>query len=325
MQQILHGLPRYQDDRLLVGVETSDDAGVFDFDGENCLVQSTDIITPVVDDPFIFGEIATNNALSDIFAMGGTPLTAMTLMISSDQMPNELIREVLAGAFHRLKEEKCTLVGGHTMDDSTLKLGVAATGIVKKDKIYKNCTAQEGDVIILTKPLGLGTITTAFKQDKIAEGIIDEAIHYMRQSNRIAMTAAQKVCDIHACTDITGFGLTGHLYEMAAGSQKQIEIDFASVPMIKGSRELAQQNVFPGGARRNRTYSSQYTDMSQLAESIHEQERLLVFDPQTAGGLAIAVNEQQAPAALQSIREAGVVDAEIIATVKAGEAKIVYR
>ncbi len=273
-----------------MGTDTSDDAGVYRLSDDSALVQTIDVITPIVDDPADFGYIAAVNALSDIYAMGGTPLTAMTfLAFEQCDLPLEAASLILNGALQALDENRCTVVGGHTVEDPEIKFGLAVTGTVHPDKVITNSGAGHGDLIYLTKPLGTGIASTALKGELIPPPLEKEYAAWMKRSNGPA-AAAMVETGVSAATDVTGFGLLGHLWEMCAGSGLGAVLDMGSIPAMAGIEEMVNSGMVPAGAYRNRDH---------LAEKINagtwSEDRLWpLFDPQTSGGLLIAVPPEKA-------------------------------
>jgi selenide,water dikinase len=279
-------LPRASDPDLLVGPETSDDAGVYRLRDDCALVETVDIVTPLVDDPFTFGQIAAANSLSDIYAMGGTPLTAMNLaFFPSCALPGEILSEIIEGGHSKIREAGACLVGGHTVEDEELKYGLTVTGIIDPKKVIRNSTARPGDLLILTKPLGTGIISTAIKADMAADEVVREACGWMTQLNKEASALMLKG-NPSACTDVTGFGLIGHSVEMARGARVTIRLRFASVPLMAGVRDFINDGLVPAGCYRNRDYYSQFLD---TGSDIISDEILPFFDPQTSGGLLISL------------------------------------
>jgi len=278
------------DDQLLVGTDTSDDAGVYRLSGDSALVQTIDVITPIVDDPTDFGYIAAINALSDVYAMGGTPLTAMTfLAFEQCDLPIEAASLIIKGALEALGENRCTVVGGHTVEDPEIKFGLAVTGTVHPDKVITNSGARDGDLIYLTKPLGTGIASTALKGEMILPSLDEEFVGWMKKSNGPA-AAAMINTGVSAATDVTGFGLLGHLWEMCAGSGLGAVLDMDSIPTMTGIEEMVDSGMVPAGAYRNRDH---------LAEKVNagtrpEDSLWPLFDPQTSGGLLIAVSPEMA-------------------------------
>jgi selenide,water dikinase len=278
------------DERLLVGTDTSDDAGVYRLDEDTALVQTIDVITPIVDDPTDFGYIAAINALSDIFAMGGTPLTAMTfLAFEQCDLPIKAASLILQGALEALDENRCTVVGGHTVEDPEIKFGLAVTGTIHPDRVITNSGASEGDLIYITKPLGTGIASTALKGELIPPQLGEEFVDWMKRSNGPAASAMVET-GVLAATDVTGFGLLGHLWEMCAGSGLGAVLDMDSIPTMTGIEEMVDSGMVPAGAYRNRDHlKGKITSGSSSAERLWP-----LFDPQTSGGLLIALSPDMA-------------------------------
>lgn len=290
------GLPRPAHPDLLVGPETSDDAGVFRIAANQALVQTIDVITPIFDDPFEFGQIAATNALSDVFAMGGRPVTALNyLACPTPDLPAAAAREILRGSASKVAEAGAVVLGGHTVEDKDLKFGLSVTGLVDPERVLTNAAARPGDVLVLTKPLGTGIISTAFRKDRIGPGhpAYDEALRSMRTLNG---AAAQAAIDegARSMTDVTGFGLVGHAMEMAEASGVAMEIDAASVPLLPDIRELLGFGCQTGGGVRNASYYG-------ARAKVPEDWAPIVCDPQTSGGLLIAIAEDRADALLRRI------------------------
>jgi selenide,water dikinase len=288
-------------DDLLVGIGSADDAGVYRISDELALVQTVDFFTPIVDEAFDWGRIAAANALSDVYAMGGTPLTALQLVgWPRDRLPFELLGDVLEGGAAVLEEARCTLVGGHSIDDAEPKYGLAVTGIVNPQDVITNAAAHPGDVLVLTKAIGTGLITTGIKRGIVGDDVRDRAVESMARLNAGAAQAARRI-GVRAATDVTGFGLLGHLGEMLRSSEVSAEIDFAAVPLLPGARQLAFDNVVPGGTERNLTAVERFTRFKDMGRP----ERLLLADAQTNGGLLVAVESALANALLQALDDEG--------------------
>jgi selenide,water dikinase len=286
-----------------VGPETSDDAGVYRLRDDCALVETTDIITPLVDDPFTFGQVAAANALSDVYAMGGKPLTAMNLVFfPSCALSGEILSEILAGGLSKIHEAGACLVGGHSVEDEELKYGLTVTGIIDPKKIVRNSTARPGDVLVLTKPLGFGIISTAVKADMVSDETVRDACGWMTQLNRDA-AALMMQDNPSACTDVTGFGLIGHSVEMARGAHVTIRLRLASVPVISGVAELVRDGLVPAGCYRNRDFYSQFLE---TAADIAPDEILPLFDPQTSGGLLISLPVRSADDFLLRAEDSGI-------------------
>ena len=299
------------DPDLLVGFNKSDDAGVYRISPQLALVQTVDFFTPVVDDPFLYGQIAAANSLSDIYAMGGKPLTVLNIACFSCSLEPAVLARILKGGTQKIKEAGAVLVGGHTITDKEIKYGLSVTGTVDPQKVVTNSGAKPGDVLILTKPVGSGIITTSFKFDLIGEEELQEAALVMSTLNRAASEAMQKI-GVHACTDITGFGLLGHSYEMAAGSEVDLKIDSSKVPLMKKVIELIEKDSIPGGAYSNMQYFGQWVDFN---DSVAKANRIALFDPQTSGGLLISVPAEKAGDLLKELQENSVELAGIIGEV----------
>lgn len=293
---------------LLVGMESSDDAGVYRINENTAIIQSLDFFTPIVDSPYDFGRIAAANALSDIYAMGGQPVTAMNIVcFPADDLPETVLKQTLEGGLAKINESGALLVGGHSVDDAEFKYGLSVTGIVHPEKILTNCGAKTGDILILTKPLGLGVLATAVKGGIADEAALEKMVETSAQLNR---KAAEICCRFSptACTDITGFGLAGHIFEMARAGKKQISLDAKSVPVIPKALEYGAMGMFPAGAYTNKNH---FSDEVQIDGSLDDILADLMFDPQTSGGLAVALDPGQVEECLSVMRNAGI-DAAII-------------
>lgn len=280
------------DKRLLVGYDKSDDASVYAVSDELALVQTVDFFPPIVDDPFLFGQIAAANALSDVYAMGAEPKLAMNVMCIAPQMGQDAVKAVLEGGYSKAYEANVLITGGHTIEDKEPKYGLAVTGFVHPDKLLRNSSAQEGDVLILTKPLGVGILMTAAQGDFVEDGLLKKLYAQMAFLNKTARDTMLQY-DIHGCTDVTGFGLLGHACEMARGSQKTIYFDVSSIPYYQEAYHMAAMGLVPAGAYRNRDFVGKDVVMNQaVAEPLLD----ILYDPQTSGGLLIAVAEKDAAA-----------------------------
>lgn len=308
----LAGLSRPADENLLVGIETADDAGVYKLTSDLALVQTVDFITPIVDDPYLFGQIAAANSISDIYAMGGRPLTVMNILcFPVYKLDSKALDLILEGGQDKAMEAGAVLVGGHTVDDDQLKYGMSVTGIVHPEKVLRNSTAKLGDKLILTKPLGTGIISTAIKKRKASLQAEEEICRSMTQLNKIAAEEMQNFT-VHACTDITGFGLIGHGWEMAKGSGLGLKIRASQVPIFEEALPLAKKGILTRGDRTNREYvQGNYT----IDESISKEVVHVLFDPQTSGGLLISISPDQADALLKKLWERGITAARIIGEV----------
>jgi selenide, water dikinase len=284
---VLSAIPIQTDDRVLVDFRTSDDAGVYRWEGGPALVQTVDFFTPIVDDPYVYGEIAAANALSDVYAMGGRPLTALAIAaLPKEGLEHDTIRAIFQGGFDKLREAGVSLLGGHTVQDPEIKFGYAVTGAIDPDRVLVNSGAIAGDVLFLTKPIGTGVMATALKFDRVDSAAADAAIRSMRTLNRAASEALQRLPKgaVHACTDVTGFGLAGHGSEMAAGSGVTFTIEAGSVPIFAGAKALASQNRSGGMASNEEHFAAGV----RIAAGVPVDLVSLLFDPQTSGGLMIA-------------------------------------
>jgi selenide,water dikinase len=288
-------------DDLIVGIGGSDDAGVYRISDDIALVQTIDFFTPIVDEAYDWGRIAASNALSDVYAMGGAPLTALQLVgWPRDRLPFDLLAEVLEGGAAVLEEARCTLVGGHSIDDNEPKYGMAVTGVLHPDDIIANDGAQPGDALVLTKPIGTGLVATAIKRGIADAAVRDAAVETMARLNAAAARAMRRV-GVSAATDVTGFGLLGHLGEMLRAGGVSAEIEAAAVPLLPGAHQFAVDNVVPGGTLRNLEAASRFTRFGDL----DQPTRLLLADAQTSGGLLLAVAVPLAGALLQALEEEG--------------------
>jgi selenide,water dikinase len=306
-------LPLISHPNLLVGIEQTDDAGVYKVSDDLALVQTVDFFTPIVDDPYAFGQIAAANALSDIYAMGAIPITAMNLVAFPIQsMGIEILRDILRGGLDTMREAEVVLVGGHSIEDDELKYGLAVTGLVHPNAFLTNTGAQVGDRIILTKPLGTGIINTAQKGGLASPESVQRATEVMAALNRTAAEAVRGF-RVHACTDVTGFGLLGHLSEMLGGEiGTKVFVD--AVPILPGTEEYASMGLVPGGTSRNKEfYGPKVLGGEGLSPSLLD----ILYDAQTSGGLLIAVAEEDVAGALRHLQERGVKDACVIAEVVA--------
>jgi selenide,water dikinase len=295
-------------------VPAGDDGGVFLLSEDIAIVETVDVITPVVNDPFLFGVIASTNSLSDIYAMGGVPKTSLCIMgFSSCDTEVEIVREILKGALDVFNKESVVLIGGHTFEDKELKVGFSITGIIDKNHILRTEGARPGDLIVLTKPIGTGILTTALKGRKIKDEDLDEAIKWMRLSNKKASEAALKA-GATACTDVTGFGLLGHALNMVKAGGIKITIEADKVPLMDGVIELTEKGMVPEGAYNNLKYLE---GKVFFAENIPESKRLILSDPQTSGGLLIALREEKIEVLLENN-----VYFTVIGSVKEGDGRI---
>jgi selenide, water dikinase len=305
-------LPVHRDDRVLIDYRTSDDAGVYKLDDERALVQTVDFFTPIVDDPFVYGRIAAANALSDVYAMGGRPLTALAIATYPTDADPAVLGRIFSGGISVLREAGVSLLGGHTVQDQEIKFGYAVTGEVHPSRFWANGGAIPGDVLFLTKPIGTGIIATALKFDRAPASAVEPALESMQRLNRDACEALRSLPlqAIHACTDITGFGLVGHASEMAVASACTVRIDVRAVPLLPGVRALVPGNVPAGG----RTNAEHFASGLFIERDIPEDLVTLLHDPQTSGGLLVAVGEDHVAHAEAAFEAAGV-SAWVVGTV----------
>ena len=287
------------DPRLLVGFDSSDDACVYRVSDETAVIETVDFFTPIVDDPYLFGQIAAANALSDVYAMGGEPKLAMNLLCVPNCLPTEDVRAILEGGHAKAVEAGCVIAGGHTIQDNEPKYGLCVTGFVHPAHILKNVGAQPGDVLVLTKPLGSGVLTTAIKADLVSPAAREAVYRHMAALNKDAGAAVRQARSVHACTDVTGFGLLGHSYEMASGSGVTIRLHGAALPLMDEARTMAEMGIIPGGAYRNMDYvRPQLTVLPSAQQALLD----LAADPQTSGGLLVALPRADAAPLLEALR-----------------------
>lgn len=308
----MRDLPVISHPNLLVGIETSDDAGVYKLTSDTALVQTLDFFTPIVDDPYHFGRIAAANALSDVYAMGGRPLTAMNIVcFPITDMPKEILKDILRGGLEKIHEAEAVLVGGHSVDDQELKYGLSVTGVVHPEKILTNKGLEVGDKLILTKPIGTGIIATAVKGKLASPDAIDILIDVTSTLNDKPSQIMLEY-NVHACTDVTGFGLGGHVLEMAKGGHVEIAIYAEMIPIIKEAKEYALMGLIPAGSYATKHFCENMVETKTGVETVLMD---LIFDPQTSGGLVIAIAPDQADACLHELQNAGVQSASIIGEV----------
>jgi len=312
LEKALKPLPLERHSRLLVGTETADDAGVYQISEDLALVQTIDFITPIVDDPFSFGRIAAANSLSDVYAMGGAPLTALNLMgFPRKKLDLAIMTEILRGGLEKIHEAGAVLLGGHTVDDDELKYGLSVTGTVHPQKILTNKGARPGDVLILTKKIGTGLVATAAKAEMAEPAALETAVESMVRLNKGAAQAMESL-DVHGCTDITGFGLAGHAAEMANGAGLTFRLHYSQIPLLPGAKEYAALGLIPGGGYCNRDHFGRETS---FAVRVPEAERIILFDPQTSGGLLIALPPREGERLLRALREGGIPAAALVGVV----------
>ncbi|MDU0330828.1 MULTISPECIES: selenide, water dikinase SelD [Paenibacillus] len=317
LMQVIRSLPpTVPNPDLLVGLDTSDDAGVYRLNDDLALVQTVDFFTPIVDDPYAFGQIAAANALSDIYAMGGKPLTVLNIVaFPISTLDKSILADILRGAGDKVQEAGATLVGGHSIDDKEPKFGLAVTGLVHPDKVRTNAGAKPGDKLILTKPIGVGIMTTSIKKDQLSAEETKRVTEVMSTLNKTAAEVMESY-DVHACTDVTGFGLMGHALEMAKGSGTGITIFQSRVPVLPRVRELAEQGFVPGGTKNN--FAHVEANIT-FPDSLDQIGRYILCDAVTSGGLLISVNPDQSEQLLDELQKAGV-EASLIGEVTAENA-----
>lgn len=320
MEKALLPLPLEKSPNLLVGMETADDAGVYQLTDQMALVQTVDFITPIVDDPYLFGQIAAANALSDIYAMGGKPLTALNIVgFPRRTLDLSLLSEILRGGLEKIHEAGAMLLGGHTVDDAELKYGLSVTGTVHPGKVITNKGSQVGDVLILTKALGVGIISTANKAGMAESGFLQGAVDSMIRLNDQAAEAMVE-SGAHACTDITGFGLLGHASEMARACGLSFRFFYPRIPILPGAREYAAQGMVPGGAYCNQDH---FGPAISISPKVPESERIILFDPQTSGGLLIALPQAVGETLLQRLKGKGIQEASLVGEVISPEKNLI--
>ena len=305
------------DPNLLVGMEHSEDAGVYKLRDDLAIIQTVDFFTPIVDDPYTFGQIAVTNALSDVYAMGGKPLTALNIVcFPIKKLDVSFLRDILRGGLDKMREAGVLLVGGHSVEDDETKYGLAVTGVIHPDRVLMNRGARPGDKLILTKALGTGIVSTAAKVGAAPADLLERSVAAMTTLNKVAAEIIMEATDVHACTDITGFGLLGHACEMIEGSDLGMHIFASAVPFFEGLQELAEMGILPEGLHRNRQFR-----MSRIEASPDCPEWLvdILFDPQTAGGLLLSVAPDQAAGLLDKFHCSGLKEAAIIGEVTVGK------
>ena len=316
LDSVLRGLPRPTDPNVLVGFDTNDDAGVYLVGDGLALVQTVDFFTPIVEDPFTYGQIAAANSLSDVYAMGGKPVSALSIVGFPEKGDPAILGQIVRGGLSKMTEANCTVIGGHSIRNDDIQFGYAVTGTIHPQRVWRNVGARTGDVLLLTKAIGTGVLSTALKKDRAAAADLQAAIASMTELNRAASEALQELdggagCakHVHAVTDITGFGLLGHAREMALGDPARgietvsFEIDHSAVTYLPGAVEATRAGFLPGGLKNNREFVG---DCAGFAESVPQEYRDLLFDPQTSGGLLVALPENCADAAMAALGRHGV-------------------
>ena len=323
LNDVLSRLPKQEDPNLLVGFESADDAGIYRLSSEQALVQTVDFFTPMVDDPFTYGRIAATNALSDVYAMGGRPLTALTLVCFPQDSDKEILEQILRGGLSVMEDAGCIVVGGHSVRDVEMKFGYAVTGLIHPDRVLRNTTARPGDALVFTKALGTGVITTALKQGRAEPSWVEGAIASMTTLNReAAEVITRSEFDVHAATDVTGFGLMGHAREFAFGSNVKLHIDTTAIRALEGALDAIRLGCIPGGLVANREFAECVVEVSRGAV-IADDLLTLLFDPQTAGGLLVSVAREQASAMVKELHAAGYPESRQIGMAVEGALRIV--
>ncbi len=297
LAKLLEGLEVHRDPDLLVGFDKSDDASVYRISDELALVQTVDFFPPIADDPYTFGQIAAANALSDVYAMGGEPRLCLNIMAVPKSMPDEAVHQLLRGGYEKVYEAGALITGGHSILDEEPKYGLAVTGFVHPDRVLTNSGAREGDVLMLTKPLGIGILTTAAKAEMCGSETMARAVELMTTLNKAARDIMVRF-RVHACTDVTGFGLLGHMSEMAQGSDVGIELDVGAIDLIPESLELARMGILPEGMYRNRKFAEPFVEPGETELAVQD----MLYDPQTSGGLLFAVAAEDADACFEALR-----------------------
>ncbi len=308
LDSVLAKLPKQTDPHVLIGFDTADDAGVYQLTPELALVQTVDFFTPIVDDPYTFGQIAAANALSDVYAMGGRPISALSIV----GFPNtgrdvDVLERILQGGLAKMQEAGCAVIGGHSIGDEEIKFGYAVTGLVNPQRILSNARARPGDRLVLTKRIGTGIIGTALKSQRASEVAVNAAVDSMRALNRVASDAALGFA-VHSATDITGFGLLGHAREMAVASKVSLVLDSGRVEFLPEAIEYSRQGFLPGGLKRNSEFLSSCVEFSN---GISDEVRSLLYDPQTSGGLLFSVAAEDTPKLVQTLRQRSIPAQEI--------------
>lgn len=319
LSQVLRNLPKPTDPRVLVGTETADDAGVYQISETLALVQTLDFFPPVVDDPYLYGQIAAANALSDVYAMGGTPITALNLAgFPDNELPLSLLGTILQGGASKCIEAGCSVIGGHTVRDKEIKFGLSVTGIVHPKQIWTNAAAKPGDALVLLKPLGTGFVTTAAKKQQCPQDTLDAALQSMSTLNKASADLCRHFSGVHAVTDITGFGLAGHSLEMAIGSNVSIEINLSKLPLFPGVLDLVRGKFFTRARTSNRNYVQHELEGAPTADpDLFE----IFLDAQTSGGLLVSISQEQLSAFLEKAKQCGTLAQAHLGTITARQEK----
>ena len=320
LAKLLEGISVHEDPNLLVGFDKSDDASVYKITDDLAIVQTLDFFPPIADDPYLFGQIAATNALSDVYAMGGEPKLALNIMCIPKDMPRDAVHALLRGGYERVFEAGALITGGHSIFDDEPKYGLSVTGFVHPDRILTNSGAKEGDVLLLTKPLGIGVLTTAQRAELLSDEGKALAYRLMTTLNKSARDCMVKY-RVHACTDVTGFGLLGHLYEMTQGSDLTAVLDTSAIHIIQEALPFAEMGILPEGMYRNRSFAEQAVDAGDTPLAVQD----VLYDPQTAGGLMISVHPEDADALYEELKTAVPCAQRIGVMERAGEKRILLR
>lgn len=320
LAKLLEGISVHEDPNLLVGFDKSDDASVYKITDDLAIVQTLDFFPPIADDPYLFGQIAATNALSDVYAMGGEPKLALNIMCIPKDMPRDAVHALLRGGYEKVFEAGALITGGHSIFDDEPKYGLSVTGFVHPDRILTNSGAKEGDVLLLTKPLGIGVLTTAQRAELLSDEGKALAYRLMTTLNKSARDCMVKY-RVHACTDVTGFGLIGHLYEMTQGSDLTAVLDTSAIHIIQEALPFAEMGILPEGMYRNRSFAEQAVDAGDTPLAVQD----VLYDPQTAGGLMISVHPEDADALYEELKTAVPCAQRIGVMERAGEKRILLR
>lgn len=320
LAKLLEGISVHEDHNLLVGFDKSDDASVYKITDDLAIVQTLDFFPPIADDPYLFGQIAATNALSDVYAMGGEPKLALNIMCIPKDMPRDAVHALLRGGYEKVFEAGALITGGHSIFDDEPKYGLSVTGFVHPDRILTNSGAKEGDVLLLTKPLGIGVLTTAQRAELLSDEGKALAYRLMTTLNKSARDCMVKY-RVHACTDVTGFGLLGHLYEMTQGSDLTAVLDTSAIHIIQEALPFAEMGILPEGMYRNRSFAEQAVDAGDTPLAVQD----VLYDPQTAGGLMISVHPEDADALYEELKTAVPCAQRIGVMERAGEKRILLR
>ena len=315
-------LPKFNDDQLLVGFESSDDAAVYKLNEEQAVIQTLDFFTPIVDDPYDFGAIAATNALSDVYAMGGKPVLAMNIVGFPNCLDYSILKEIMRGGADKVKEAGALLVGGHSIEDNEPKYGLSVMGIVEPGKVWRNTGAMPGDLLVLTKPLGMGIMTTALKEGMLSDASRRHITDIMTTLNKfpVEVILSQHIT-VNACTDVTGFGLIGHALEMASGSQVSFVVSSSNVPILEEAISLAEMGIIPGGAYKNRKHAGSHVETKAVVDDAIMD---VLYDPQTSGGLLLSIPEADAYRLIQSLKASYPLQCSIIGRVIERDSAALY-